>query len=373
LKWEYVVKISVAIMVSLLALSACSEQSKPPPENIRPIAWTEVKSHALTQTRRLAGTTAAVEKASLSFLVGGKVSTVLVKLGQSFKQGDVLATLDQRSFTLNYQSAQAKLEQAKSALSETQNEYQRYKELVAKGLVSQSGFDNAEAAYRSARSNVAVAQSQVDLAQKDRQDSTLQAPYDGVITKRIIEPSQQIPPGQSVFEIEGKGGLEVHVLVPESLIRQLTNGMSVPVHFPAAPEVNLTGVISEVGTRAEAANAFPITLLLYGSPPELRAGMTAEVDITYAGKTRSGTHNETVIVPLSALGAGQKQSQFVFIYHHDSQSVHKRQVVADNIRGNLVYISDGLSEGDIIAVAGVAFLRDGQPVTLLDSNIQRFN
>ncbi|MFQ3198604.1 MAG: multidrug efflux system membrane fusion protein, partial [Paraglaciecola sp.] len=115
------------------------------------------------------------------------------------------------------------------------------------------------------------------------------------------------------------------------------------------------------------------TLLLYGSPPELRAGMTAEVDITYAGKTRSGTHNETVIVPLSALGAGQKQSQFVFIYHHDSQSVHKRQVVADNIRGNLVYISDGLSEGDIIAVAGVAFLRDGQPVTLLDSNIQRFN
>ncbi|MFT6898218.1 MAG: multidrug efflux system membrane fusion protein [Paraglaciecola sp.] len=366
------VKISVAIVISLLALSACSEQSKAPQESIRPIAWTEVKAHALTQTRRLAGTTAAVEKASLSFLVGGKVSTVLVKLGQSFKLGDVLATLDQRSFTLNYQSALAKLEQARSALNETQNEYQRYKELVAKGLVSQSGFDNAEAPYRSARSNVDVAQSQVDLAQKDRQDSTLRAPYDGVITKRMIEPSQQIPPGQSVFEIEGKGGLEVHVLVPESLIQQLTHGMSVPVHFPAAPEVNLTGVISEVGTRAETANAFPITLLLYGSPPELRAGMTAEVDITYAG-TPIDTNQETVIVPLSALGAGQKQSKFVFVYHPDSQSVHKREVVPDNIRGNLVYISDGLSEGDIIAVAGVAFLRDGQRVTLLDTNIQRFN
>ena len=373
LKWEFVVKISIAIVVSLLALSACSEQSAPSKETIRPIAWTEVKAHALTQMRRLAGTTAAVEKASLSFLVGGKVSTVAVKLGQSFKQGDVLATLDQRSFTLNYQSAQAKLEQARSALNETQNEYQRYKELVAKGLVSQSGFDNAEAAYRSARSNVDVAQSQVDLAQKDRQDSTLRAPYDGVITKRIVEPSQQISPGQSVFEIEGKGGLEVQVLVPEGLIQQLTDGMSVPVHFPAAPEVNLTGVISEVGTRAETANAFPITLLLYGSPPELRAGMTAEVDITYTRKTHLNTNHETVIVPLSALGAGQKQSQFVFVYHSDSQMVHKRQVVADNVLGNQVYISDGLSAGEIIAVAGVAFLRDGQSVTLLDANIQRFN
>jgi multidrug efflux system membrane fusion protein len=368
-----VVKISVAIVVSLLALSACSEQSQAPQKTIRPIAWTQVKAHALTQTRRLAGITAAVEKASLSFLVGGKVSTVLVKLGQTFKQGDALATLDQRSFTLNYQSAQAKLEQARSAQNETQNEYQRYKELVAKGLVSQSGFDNAEATYRSARSNVDVAQSQVDLAQKDRQDSILQAPYDGVITKRMIEPSQQIPPGQSVFEIEGKGGLEVHVLVPESLIQQLTNGMSVPVHFPAAPGVNLTGVISEVGTRAEAANAFPITLLLYGSSPQLRAGMSAEVDITYTSKARTGTNNETVIVPISAVGVGQKQSQFVFVYQSDSHSVEKRQVIADNIRGNLVYISDGLSEGEIIAVAGVAFLRDGQSVTLLDNNIQRFN
>ena len=201
------------LLASSFILSACSEQKQEAKEIVRPIAWSEVKAHALTQVRRLAGATAAIEKASLSFLVGGKVASVSANLGQKITQGQVLATLDQRSFTLNHQSAKAKYAQASSALNEAENEYRRYKELVEQGLVSKSGFDNAEAAYKSALSNVDVAKSQLDLATKDRQDSTLQAPYDGVITKRMIEPSQQISPGQSVFEVEGHGGLEVHVSV----------------------------------------------------------------------------------------------------------------------------------------------------------------
>jgi hypothetical protein len=51
----------------------------------------------------------------------------------------------------------------------------------------------------------------------------------------------------------------------------------------------------------------------------------------------------------------------------------KTQVQTENILNNEVFISSGLQEGDIIATAGVAFLRDGQQVSLLDLNIQRFN
>tara|TARA_R110000744_G_scaffold28425_14_gene68599 strand:- start:2926 stop:4062 length:1137 start_codon:yes stop_codon:yes gene_type:complete len=367
------------LLASSFILSACSEQKQEAKEIVRPIAWSEVKAHALTQVRRLAGATAAIEKASLSFLVGGKVASVSANLGQKITQGQVLATLDQRSFTLNHQSAKAKYAQASSALNEAENEYRRYKELVEQGLVSKSGFDNAEAAYKSALSNVDVAKSQLDLATKDRQDSTLQAPYDGVITKRMIEPSQQISPGQSVFEVEGHGGLEVHVSVPESLIQQLSDGMTVPVRFPAAPNVEIIGVITEVGTRAETANAFPITLVLNGSSPLLRAGMTAEVDITYTSqadsdeKSKISSTEEMMIIPVSALGAGQNQTKFVFVFDPASQTISKRDVIAKNILGNEVYISKGLKAGEIIAIAGVAFLRNGQHVTLLDANIKRFN
>jgi RND family efflux transporter MFP subunit len=374
-------------LTTLLLLNACSKQKTETREVIRPIAWTEVKTHDLTQVRRLAGATAAVETATLSFLVGGKVASVPVNLGQKITKGQTLATLDQRSFNLNFQSANAKYAQASSALNESENEYKRYKELVEQGLVSKSGFDNAEAAYKSALSNVEVAKSQLELATKDRQDSILQAPYDGVITKRLIEPSQQIAPGQSVFEVEGQGGLEVRVSVPESLIQQLSDGMIVPVRFPAAPNVELTGVITEVGTRAEAANAFPITMVLNGSSPQLRAGMTAEVDITYISDSyvnaltknvnaqahAAQTNHETVIIPVSAVGAGTGQTKYVFVYDKVAQTVSKRDVIASNILGNNVFIAKGLEAGEIIAIAGVSFLRDGQKVSLLDANVKRFN
>ena len=55
------------------------------------------------------------------------------------------------------------------------------------------------------------------------------------------------------------------------------------------------------------------------------------------------------------------------------QVVEQRQVQTENVLNNIVFISSGLTNGEIIATAGVAFLRDGQKVTLLDNTTQRFN
>jgi anaerobic C4-dicarboxylate transporter len=61
------------------------------------------------------------------------------------------------------------------------------------------------------------------------------------------------------------------------------------------------------------------------------------------------------------------------VYQANNQKIIKTRVQTENIFNNEVFISDGLREGDIIAIAGVAFLRDGQQVSLLDPNVQRFN
>ena len=71
------------------------------------------------------------------------------------------------------------------------------------------------------------------------QDSTLVAPYNGIITKRLIEPSQQINAGQAVFEIEGKHGLEVNVMVPETLIREIQQNAIITVRFPVLTNMSI--------------------------------------------------------------------------------------------------------------------------------------
>ena len=360
-------------LLPFVLLIACSEPREDDELIIRPIAWTQVTQHDFTQMRRLAGVVEPVETASLSFLVSGKVDKVGVKLGETVVAGDELASLDQQSFTLNYQSAEAQLEQAEATFVEANNEFTRYSELVEKGLVSRSGFDTAKSNFESARSARNVAKTRLDIASKNSQDSRLLAPYSGVITKRNVEPSQQVAVGQAVFEIEGEDGLEVQVTVPETIIQELSTGLILPVHFPALPLVTLQGVITEVGARAESANAFPVSLVLQDIPKTLRAGMTAEVDVTFNGVGRTGYKGQTVQIPISSIMAGKDQQTFVFVFDTEKQVVNKRQVQAENILDNQIFISKGLVPGEIIATAGVTFLRDGQTVSLLEQKIQLFN
>lgn len=365
-------RIYISIMLAIL-LTACSKEQTEPAPTIRPIAWTQVAESSLQQVRTLSGIVAPVEAATLSFEVNGKTQSVSVILGDTVNKGQQLAQLNQRTFNLSLQSALATLKQTQASYAEAKNEYERYKKLIDQGLVSQSGFDNSKAAYESSQSAVAVAQAQVDIARKNLQDSTLLAPYDGIITKRLIEPSQQVAPGQAVFEIEGNHGLEVQVMVPETLIRDLNKDTQLAITFPVLPQLSKTGRITEIGTRAESANAFPLTVVLEGDDDALRAGMTAEVEFTFEGIGRTGYQGPSIKVPVSALGADLDQKSFVFVYDDTTQTVTKRYVQTENVINNQVLLSQGLTSGEIIATAGVAFLRDGQQVTLLDKHTQRFN
>lgn len=365
-------RLLLTITFTLLLLS-CSEPKVSTESAIRPIAWTKVTESSLQQLRTLSGIVSPVEATSLSFEVVGKVQSVEVKLGDSVQKGDTLAQLNHLSFELISKSAQAQLDKAKSDQVEAQNSYTRYSQLIEQGLVSQSGFDNAKANFESSKSAVDVAQAQLDIAKKNLQDSTLIAPYDGIITKRLIEPSQQVAAGQATFEIEGTHGLEVNVMVPETLIRELHQNEIISVRFPVIAHTSMLGRISEIGTRAETANAFPVTVVLQEENPLLRAGMTAEVDFTFEGVGKTGFQGIAIKVPFTAISAGINQQSYVFVYNSTTQTVEQRQVQTENVLNNIAFISSGLTSGEIIAIAGVAFLRDGQKVTLLDNTTQRFN
>lgn len=361
------------VVACIITLVGCSKEIEHTESPIRPIAWTAVKTSNFEQVRTLSGIVAPVENASLSFEVNGKVEKVFVKLGDTVSKGQPLAKLNQLTFQLSFESASAQVKQAEATLQEAQNEYERYKTLSEQGLVSKSGFDNSKSAFESAKSAVDVANAQLNIARKNVQDSELLAPYDGVITKRLIEPSQQVAAGQSVFEIEGQHGFEVRVMVPESIIHDLNSDMTLKVTYPVMPQLSMKGHISEKGTRAESANAFPVTVILDEENSVLRAGMTAEVEFVYQGVGRTGYTGPSIRIPVSALGADIKQKAFVFVFDPNTQLLEKRFVQTENVINNQVIISNGLKDDEIIATAGIAFLRDGQKVSLLDNAVQRFN
>ncbi|MCU4676804.1 efflux RND transporter periplasmic adaptor subunit [Catenovulum sp. 2E275] len=364
---------SISLLFSCAILLACQPQNNQAELEPRSIAWLKVEQQALTQVRHLAGELQSVDFAPLSFQVAGKVEKVWVNLGDTVKAGDKLAQLQPENYQLSLQAAEGELHKAQAALIDRQAEFERFAKLKQEQLVSASAFDNAKSQFESAKSSVEVAKSQFNIAQKNLTDTLLIAPYDGHISQRLIEPSQQVSVGQTVLSIEASHGLEVSVLVPETLIQNIKPGLICKITSQVIPNQTLTAKVTEVSNTAIDVNTFPVVLSLTEQNPKLKAGMSVEVEFEFNGQGKSGYRGNTVKVPVSALLAGQNQQAFVFVYQPDSKTLKKVSVKPENIINNQVLISAGLKHGDIIAIAGVSFLQDGQKVSLLEHNITIFN
>ena len=180
--------------------------------------------------------------------------------------------------------------------------------------------------------------------------------------------------GQRVFEMDsGESGLRVEVQMPETLIAQVDQGDAVEVAFPSTrsdAERSYPGVVSEVGTRAGAGNAFPVRADLLESPPRLRPGMTAEVRFSLPGTDEDDVAAVPgVMIPMAAALAEADDRFSVFVYDRESSTVSKRSIQPGGVRDNDLAVIEGLEEGEIIATAGVTFLRDGQTVRLLREDL----
>lgn len=345
-------------------VSACdSEPEKAAQEKVRAIKPYYVSEPAGGDIRRYSGTIAASDTSALSFAVSGTVATVAVNQGERVTAGQVLATLDPARFDLNVQAAKSELASAQATYTDKKAELDRQRQLFGKGWVAKAAIDRAVAAADSAAANLNLARSQVGNAERDRADALLKAPFDGVIASRSVEPFEEVTAGKQLFLINSEDALEADVSVPDNIISRLTVGTPVTVKVSTVAGCGCSGRITEIGTASGSANAVPVTVALLEQRPGLLPGMSAEISIVLSG----GEQASGFLVPLTAIAPGDENAKgYVFKFDQESKSVRKVPVRNGNgVTDNFVPISEGVVAGDILAAAGVSFLRDGQVVRLL--------
>ena len=347
-------KNSIFLMFLIFFISSCGKDEPVKETPIPKIAWMEVSVQGVEQTRKLSGQLNPREGASLSFNDGGYVTDVNVDLGTKVKKGQVLARLSQRDPKSIFLSAQADYVNKDSY-------YKRMKVARESKAVSQQDVADAKTELEIAASNLAIAKKGLD-------DTVLRAPYDGTITFKDVDAAQQVFIGETLFKIDSGEGLEVSVYVPETLIKKLVQDNIYTVTFPAVKGFEMKAVLKEIGTQATRANSFPVVLYLLEQSAELRAGMTAEVSFVYVQDIE-----ESILIPNSALGVGNEQSSFVYVFDPNTSKLKKVMVKPLNITNNDVYVQGNIKSGDIIAVAGVPYLRENQEVTLQEQDIEIFN
>lgn len=358
----------IYLSLVILLMAACGGGETEPVERIRTIKTFEVSERASGQMRRFTGAVEAVDGSGLSFEVSGLVQDVRVRAGDRFTRGQVLAVLDKQVLELNVESARAALSRTEALNTERESAYERERRIQEQepGATSQRAVDQARASYQGAQENVSYSRAQLSLARRDLASTELRAPFDGVVAATHVEAFEEVRRGQPVLDAFVEGAMEAAVSIPENRIGEVYVGLEGEVRLPNRANAVYRAVVSEVGSAATSANAFPIKATILEADERVRPGMTAELTLRFAPEEEG---ESGYLLPVQAIGPGlSSEDRHVFVFDPGTSTVRKTPIMTRGVLvGDQVIVSGGISPGDVIVIAGVAFLRDGQQVRLLNA------
>lgn len=357
---------SIAFFVRITAcgllLLACQRSEPTPPPPIRAVKTIELESGAPASQRTLAGTLTVGEETRLSFAIGGTLQSVPLREGDRFEAGQEIARLDPAEAERALARKNGELAAARGRLKLAEEDFRRQTQLEQRGVASRARLERAVALFETSRAELRVAEVAVSDAAEDVRRTRLVATRSGIVTRLLARKSEEVSPGQTIYEVGAPTEMEVTVLVPEQLVPALALGGKLALTLPGLSDAQAEGSISEIGAVAEAGNAFRIKARIDDLPSGARSGMTASVRLA-----TTEDRGDVFPVPLSALafepGADSPAvggRVTLFVLDQKQETVRRVETKAAGVVGNQVLVADGLNAGDQIVVAGVALLRDGQ-------------
>ncbi len=364
------------ILMSALLLSACgpAEEAEGEDQLIRGLKVFEVRATADSEARRYPSIVRPAEESKLSFEVDGRLKEITLEVGQRITRGDTLAEIQPVSLELQVQQSKAALDEAESAFKNAEADYKRKEELLKSGFVTQAAFDQSSSTLNSTAAQVEQAKKQLDIATENLGKSKLIAPFDGVVSSVDVESFSQVSPGQTVLGLYSESAFEIAFTVPAAIINAVSVGDGVTVNVTdlagtsGLGRTTFPGHISEVGSRAATVSGFPVVATFDEKDDRLKAGMSADVNLNIALEGAE----EGYLIPVSSFafglgdapGPGNATGQ-VYVFEEGSGTVQSREIRIVGIKENMVIVSEGIAAGDLVAAAGVSYLRDGQRVKLL--------
>ena len=221
------VRTSICSAAVLLSAAACRKAPEPPAAE--PIAQVSAELLTVRDTVIDAGFTAsgtanAFREATLGTTLSGSVTAVLVHEGQRVRRGERLASIDSRDVSARLSQADAGVQAAAAMREQAFAQVKRMRALFADSAAprvsleaAEAGFANADAALASAR----AARTQLDVMQGY---AAVTAPFDGVVSRRMIDPGSFVAPGTPLLVVQDVSRLRISVSVTPDEARGLLTG-----------------------------------------------------------------------------------------------------------------------------------------------------
>ena len=304
------------------------------------------------------GTIEPVTSVTVGTQVSGIVAKLYVDYNSVVKKGQVIAELDKTNLISELNTAKANLSSAQSTLNYEIANYNRFKTLYDKGLISADDYENAKLSFEKARQSVASSHENVQKAQTNLGYATITSPIDGVVLSKAVEEGQTVAASFNTPELftiaQDLTDMRVIADIDEADIGGVKEGQRVSFTVDAFPDDSFEGKVTQVRQQATTESnvvTYEVVISAPNNDLKLKPGRTAKVTIFTMEK------NDVMAVPSKALRFTPNEvllskgemiddcegDHKVWTKEGNTFKAHKVEIGTSN--GMLTEIVSGISEG----------------------------
>ncbi|MBN9693411.1 MAG: efflux RND transporter periplasmic adaptor subunit [Verrucomicrobia bacterium] len=350
-----------------------------------------VENRPWEQVLTVLGSLEAVDRATLSTKNTGRLKQLLVDVGSPVKAGDVLAQVEPKDYELRLNQSAALLGQARvrvglplegtddsveeekvstvrearALMEEAKKGLERIQKLQEQNISSQAEFERATAEYqvmlnrysdalqeaRERKAILAQRRAEFEIARQAVQDTSLRAPFDGVVQARLTNVGEFLPAGSPVLTVVQVDPLRLRLDVPERQSMSVQVGQPIRVSFDGDTN-HYTGTVARVSPALDQRTRLLRVEGQLKNPGHLRPGAFARAEIVVAEAIPG------LAIPADALitFAGTEKALLVL-----TNTAVERRLVTGRRQGPWIEVLQGLRAGDAV-IRNPGGLPGGTPV-----------
>lgn len=389
-------------LLSLVLFTGCREEVKYA-KALTTVRVQPVETSRGKQGQTYSGNIEPLTRVDVLFKLGGYVEQIhtvqaggrtrLVQEGDLVTKDTVLVKLRQTDYTVKVDEAKSQLEQAKLAIAQTEEavkgsralrdkaqlDWERASNLFAKQSLTKPDYDAARAQLDGNQAQLDANLAQVKLAQARVagaeallreadlavQDSSLKAPLNAMVLKRLVEIGVLVTPGTPAFVLGDVSQVKTVFGVSDTVLPKIKIGMALGVASEALPGSTYTGHVTRIAPTADPrTRVFDVELTVPNHDGRLKPGMIATLTLS------DGIPAEAVsVIPLAAVVQPPPGTSGYMVYVAEEQGgkvVAKAQMVQlGDALGDRIAVRQGLHVGQRVVVTGASLVHDGETVEVV--------
>jgi RND family efflux transporter MFP subunit len=344
------------------ALSACSDASSREPRQKGPVGEAKpaltvgvasVSPRPITRIVVGTGSIAAWQQLTVAAEIAGlRIVEIAVDEGDTVRQGQVLARLDDSILKAQLSQFEAAVLEAEANLANARAEFRRAEELQAGRNIAEATYQQRQTAARTGEARLGMIRAQRDEVKAKIEQTVIRAPTDGVISRRTALLGSVSSVGAELFRMIRQGRVELQAHIPELDIGRIKAGQAARV---IRGDEAVDGTVRLVSPVVDASTRLGLAYVSVPADSGLKPGMfaTAEINVGVA---------EALAVPQDALVFRDGRPGAYRVGADNRVSL--RLIETGARQDGWVEVRAGLERSDRIVIAGAGFLSDGDLVRI---------